>query len=231
MSTHEDKWITTILVQQDKEDENTLLEHSKTLQTMYANKFKEFAIVWPSIGKQVSSTEVQAIVRGLILMAIFIVFEFSKIRKHIQPWILAVITVFTMLFDVLSPMGIYGITMMINHTTQLDVIAIIAILTTMGYSINDTIIIFDRVREHLEKDKNRNIADIFENSLRETMARSLMTSGVVLVTVVCMYLFGTGDLKHFAFVMIFGVISWSASSIFLASPLAYLIIKHTSGKK
>jgi preprotein translocase subunit SecF len=81
-----------------------------------------------------------------------------------------------MLFDILSPMGIYGIWMSINPTTQVDVIFIIALLTTMGYSINDTIIIFDRIREHLEVDTKKSIADIFENSLWETMTRSLMTS-------------------------------------------------------
>ena len=109
-------------------------------------------------------------------MALFIIFEFSKIRRFIQPWILALITAFTMLFDILSPMGIYGIWMSINPTIQVDVIFIISLLTTMGYSINDTIIIFDRIREHLETDKTKNMGVIFENSLWETMARSLMTS-------------------------------------------------------
>jgi SecD/SecF fusion protein len=161
-------------------------------------------------------------------MALFIVFEFSKIRKFIQPWVLAIITIVTMLFDILSPMGIYGLKMMFDATAQVDVIFIIALLTTMGYSINDTIIIFDRVREHLETDKNKKLDMVFEDSLWETMGRSLMTSGSTLIVVLAMYALGTGDLKNFAFVMIFGIISGTLSSIFLAAPIAYLIIKYTN---
>lgn len=231
VTTNEDKWISTVLIQQNTQDEDKLLAHSKTLQAVYTNQLKEFAIVWPSIGKQISSTAMQAIIRGLVLMALFIIFEFSKIRKVIQPFILAIITTFTMLFDMLTPMGIYGVIMWLNPTVQVDVIFIIALLTTMWYSISDTVVIFDRVREHIENDKNRNIADIFENSLRETMARSLMTGTGTLLSLVAMYLLWTWDLKSFAFTMFFWILSGTASSIFLASPLAYLIIKYTGKNK
>jgi SecD/SecF fusion protein len=228
VSTHPGTSYTNVLIQQTQQNEDQLIAHSKVIQAQYGEKMKEFAIVGPSIGKQVSSTAVQAIVWWLILMALFIVFEFSKIRKFIQPWVLAIITIVTMLFDILSPMGIYGLKMMFDATAQVDVIFIIALLTTMGYSINDTIIIFDRVREHLETDKNKKLDMVFEDSLWETMGRSLMTSGSTLIVVLAMYALGTGDLKNFAFVMIFGIISGTLSSIFLAAPIAYLIIKYTN---
>ena len=218
---------TNVLIQQQVANEEKLIEYGKEVQTTYQGKIKEFAIVGPSIGKQISSTAVQAIIRGLILMAIFIVFEFSKIRKFIQPWVLALITIVTMSFDILSPMGIYGLKMFFDATTQVDVIFVIALLTTMGYSITDTIVIFDRVREHLETDKNKKLDVVFEDSLWETMARSLMTSWATLLVVLAMYFIGVGDLKNFAFVMIFWIISGSFSSIFLAAPIAYLIIKNT----
>ena len=218
---------TNVLIQQQVANEEKLIEYGKEVQTTYQGKIKEFAIVGPSIGKQISSTAVQAIIRGLILMAIFIVFEFSKIRKFIQPWVLALITIVTMSFDILSPMGIYGLKMFFDATTQVDVIFVIALLTTMGYSISDTIVIFDRVREHLETDKNKKLDVVFEDSLWETMARSLMTSWATLLVVLAMYFIGVGDLKNFAFVMIFWIISGSFSSIFLAAPIAYLIIKNT----
>lgn len=225
---------TNVLIQQKTNDENALLLHAKNIQDVYrskSDKLVEFAIVWPSIGEQVSDTAVQAIVRGLILMTLFIIFEFSKIRKFIQPWVLALITIVTMLFDILSPMGVYGIKMMIDSTAQVDVIFIIALLTTMGYSINDTIIIFDRIREHLEIDKTHDVGTIFENSLWETMARSLMTSGSTLLVVLAMYFFGAGDLKNFAFSMAIGVVSGTFSSIFMAAPIAYLVTKRGSKNK
>lgn len=219
-----------VLIQQIKPDEAKLLENSKLIQEKFASTMSDFAIIGPSIGDQISDTAVQAIIWGLILMTLFIIFEFSKIRKFIQPWILGVIVIFTMLFDILSPMGVYGLKMMIDATAQVDVIFIIALLTTMGYSINDTVIIFDRIREHLENDKNQKIEEVFENSLWETMTRSLMTSISTLLVVIAMYILGTGDLKNFAFSMMVGVISGTFSSIFLAAPMAYLIMKYTTKK-
>jgi len=109
----------------------------------------ESSIVGPSIGEYLTKSARNTVIIGLILMAIYMVFTFSAVRKYIQPQTLAAITIFSMMFDVLAPMGVYGIKMMIDPTTQVDVIFVIALLTTMGYSINDTIIIFDRIRENL----------------------------------------------------------------------------------
>jgi preprotein translocase SecF subunit len=150
------------------------------------------------------------------------------VRKQVSPVILAAITIFTMLFDILSPAGVYAIMMSIDPTIQIDVIFVIAILTTMGYSINDTVIIFDRIRENLEKAGGKAVdyAKIFEDSLRQTMKRSMGTSISTLLVVIAMYVFGAGDLARFAFTMMIGIISGTFSSIFLAAPLAYLIIKY-----
>jgi|GEM_PF-611289 len=162
-------------------------------------------------------------------MAAYMIFAFAGVRQYIQPQILAIITIVTMLFDVLAPMGIYGIKMMLDPTTQVDVIFVIALLTTMGYSINDTIIIFDRIRENLTNmgTKVKDIAQVFEDSVWQTMSRSIGTSLSTFLVVAAMYVIGTGDLSRFAFSMGVGVISGSLSSIFLAAPLAYLIIKYT----
>jgi SecD/SecF fusion protein len=106
------------------------------------------------------------------------------------------------------------------------------LLTTMGYSINDTIIIFDRIRENLANmwSKVKDIAQVFEDSLWQTMSRSIGTSLSTFLVVLAMYLIGTGDLSRFAFSMWLWVLSGSISSIFLAAPLAYLIIKYTVKK-
>ncbi|NOZ44278.1 MAG: hypothetical protein GXP45_03985 [bacterium] len=85
-------------------------------------------------------------------MAIYMLISFAGIRKYVKPEILAVVTIVTMIFDISIPIGAYGVWMMVNPTIQVDTIFIIAILTTMGYSINDTIIIFDRVRENMQKE-------------------------------------------------------------------------------
>lgn len=230
ISTNQVNWYVNVLVQPQEDDDDKLAGISNKIQDHYktntSDKFSEYAIVWPSIWNTIKSQAIWSIIAGLLIMAVFIIFAFKEIRRFVQPWILALITIFTMLFDILSPMGIYGIKMMIDKTAQVDVIFIIAVLTTMAYSINDTIVIFDRVRENLSKNKNATVREIFEDSLWQTMARSLTTAFAVFLVVLCMYLFGTGDLKSFAFTMLVWVISGSYSSIFMAGPIAYLLTKN-----
>ena len=225
-----------IIVQLNTKDDTKIANMSKAIKsTLISQKYisdeskiTKFGIVWPSMGEYIKSTAKAAVVRWLILMTVYMIFAFMGVRKQVSPAILAAITIFTMLFDILSPAGVYAVLMSIDPTIQIDVIFIIAILTTMGYSINDTVIIFDRIRENLEKvgGKNVDYAKIFEDSLRQTMKRSMGTSVSTLLVVIAMYVFGAGDLARFAFTMMIWVISGTFSSIFLAAPLAYLIIKY-----
>ena len=96
------------------------------------------------------SSAKNALIIGLILMAIYMMISFASIRKTMNPGILAGVTIATMIFDVSIPAGAYGLLMMFNSTVNIDTIFIIAVLANMGYSINDTIIIFDRIRENIQ---------------------------------------------------------------------------------
>ncbi len=162
-------------------------------------------------------------------MALYILFAFAGMRALVSPALLALVTIITMLFDVSIASGAYGLLMSLNPAVQIDTIFIIALLTVLGYSVNDTIVIFDRIRENfIEKEKaledgRVDHAGIFELSLRQTMRRSLATSVSTLLVVVAMYFFGTGILKMFAFTLGMGVLAGTWSSIFLAAPFAYLI--------
>lgn len=177
-----------------------------------------------------------ALVVGIVFMAVYMLFSFATIRRYIPPMILAIVTIVTMLFDVSIPVGAYGFWMMINPTIQVDTIFIIAILTTMGYSINDTIIIFDRIRENMKDHGDREKGSliygrVFEKSLRQTMRRSLGTSISTLLVIIAMFVLGTGVIQQFAFTMGIGVIAGTFSSIFVAAPLAYIILgKHKKEK-
>jgi preprotein translocase SecF subunit len=158
------------------------------------------------------SAAIRAIVVGIMLMVIYMLFSFSTIRKTVPPSILAAVTVATMIFDISVPAGAYGLLMMINPTVQVDTVFIIAILTTMGYSINDTIIIFDRIRENMGKaarstTKGIIYGNVFESSLWQTMRRSVGTSLSILLVVIAMYAFGTRVIQLFAFTIGIGVIA------------------------
>lgn len=211
--------------------------------------------IWPSIWDNITKSSKTAIIRGTILMAVYILFSFAGMRKVISPLLLAGVTIATMIFDVSIASGAYGILMMFNDAIQVDMIFIIALLTVMWYSINDTIIIFDRIRENAldiigEDDDEIEVADmnfrrskntkkakkknplvefdrhgVFEKSLRQTMRRSLATSFSTLMVVIAMYMFGTGILKMFAFTLGIWVIAGTYSSIFVAAPLAYVLSK------
>ncbi|HMT27236.1 MAG TPA: hypothetical protein PKD96_02955, partial [Candidatus Absconditabacterales bacterium] len=123
-----------------------------------------------------------------------------------------------------------GILMYFNQTIQIDVIFITAILTVMGYSINDTIVIFDRIRENIIINQKSLVSEkitygkIFEDSLRQTMKRSILTGGGTIIVIVTMFIFGEGMIKTFAFTMFAGILSGTFSSIFIAAPLAYIVL-------
>ncbi len=200
-----------------------------------ADEIVEQAITWPSVWAYMQKAAKNALIVGLILMAIYMLFSFSGIRKEISPTLLAAIVIVTMIFDVAIPAGAYGLWMSINPTINIDTVFIIAILTTMGYSINDTIIIFDRIRENIKNKAGQKgvlFGKIFEQSVRQTMKRSLMTSGSTFVIVLIMFILGTGIIKQFAFTIGIGVIAGSYSSIFIAAPLAYILLgKYKKEKK
>ncbi len=184
------------------------------------------SITGPSVGAYMQKTAFRALVVGLFFIIIYMFISFYSVRNYISPGTLAVITIGTMLFDISIPSWAYGIRMAINSTIQVDTVFIIAILTCMGYSINDTIIIFDRIRENLVKSKKLDkvvYGEIFEDSLWQTMRRSIATSVSTLLVIIFMFLFGAGMIQTFAFAVGIGVIAGSYSSIFIAAPLAYII--------
>lgn len=236
----------TLLVQMELADDAQVQKVTTLLkETLVTNKIissadnvLEQSIIGPSIGDYMKKSAVNAIIWGTILMAVYILFAFAAMRYLVSPAMLGVITILTMLFDIAFPAGMYGIWMSINPAIQIDGVFIIALLTIMWYSINDTIIIFDRVREnYVAKEEQvlkgkEDIGELFEISLWQTMKRSIGTSLTTFLVVVAMGAFGTGALKLFAFTFGMWVISGSFSSIFFAAPLAYLFSdKHRTEKK
>ncbi len=184
------------------------------------------SITGPSVGDYMQKSAKNALVVGLLLMAVYMMFSFAGIRKVISPAVLAGVTIATMIFDVSIPAGAYGLLMYFNSTVNIDTVFIIAVLTNMGYSINDTIIIFDRIRENLQRSNGKNTVygNVFDASLRETMRRSFGTVMAMLVVIIAMFVLGSGAVKDFAFTIGIGVLAGSYSSIFIAAPLAYLLM-------
>ena len=200
------------------------------IQKGYITSSKDISaqsITGPSVGNYMQKSAKTAIVVGVLLMAIYMMFSFATIRKYVAPGVLAGVTVATMIFDVSMPAGMYGIWMFFNKTIMIDSVFIIALLTNMGYSINDTIIIFDRVRENIQNKwavKGALFGKIFEDSLWQTMRRSMGTVLATFLVIAAMFFLGTGVIKQFAFTIGMWVIFGSYSSIFISGPLAYILL-------
>lgn len=226
---------TKIKINTKIESDDKVAELSKNIQNLLleqnyissSEQITEQSIIWPSVWSYMQKSARNAIIVWLIFMAIYMLISFSVIRKLVSPEILAGITILTMIFDISIPAWAYWVWMMIDPTIQIDTVFIIAILTTMWYSINDTIIIFDRIRENFQTHwwkKDLVYWKIFETSLRQTMRRSFGTVLSTFIVVLAMYLFGTWDIKEFAFTIWIWIIAWSYSSIFISAPLAYIIM-------
>ena len=195
------------------------------------------SFVWPTIWDYMKSAAKTALIWWIIIMAVYILIAFVWVREYFAPWIFSVVTVLTLMHDVIMAAGGYWVWMHFNPLVVVDSVFVMAILTVLGYSVNDTIIIFDRIRENIIKYQDqlkkwtKKLYEIFDDSLYQTMRRSLLTSLSTLLVVACMYFFGNQVFKDFSFVIFVWVLFGTYSSIFLAAPGAYRINKFITKKE
>lgn len=163
--------------------------------------------VGPVIGKELTRNAIWAVVAASLLTLIYIAVRF-ELR-------FGVAAILALLHDVFMVMGVFALT---QHPVDASFVA--ALLTIVGYSVDDTIVIFDRIRENLKfHKKGQSYAELADASINQTLARSINTVGTTLVSIVALYFFGGPSIKGFTFALIFGIISGCYSSIFVASPL------------
>ena len=189
-------------------------------------------IIWqtltgPSVGDYMKTTAMQALVIWLVLMVIYILLAFKETRKYISPAVLSGAVLCVMLFDILATIGAYGIRMLFNDTLQVDTIFIIWVLTVIWYGINDVIVIFDRIRENMSRNKDKNVVygKLFEESIWQSVRRSIWTSISTLIVLAAMFFLWHSDvLQQFSFTVGMWVVFSTLGSIFLWAPLAYLLM-------
>jgi preprotein translocase subunit SecF len=143
---------------------------------------------------------------ALIAMLVYIAFRFE--------WIYGVAAVIAVFHDTLITVGLFSI---FNKPIDLTVLA--ALLTLVGYSMNDTIVVFDRIRENIKLQRRGSFSDIVNLSINQTLSRTVLTSGLTLLTALSLYLFGGQVLNNFSFALVVGIIVGTYSSIFIASPI------------
>jgi len=163
-------------------------------------------VVGPQIGEELRERAIYVVLASFVGILIFIAFRFE--------WIYGVAAVIAVFHDLLVTLGIFSL---LRQEISLNVVA--ALLTLAGYSVNDTIVVFDRIRENLRLRRREDLTIIVNDSINQTLSRTVLTSGLTFLTVFCLWVFGGPVLSGFAFALVIGIIVGTYSSIAIASPL------------
>ena len=175
--------------------------------------FRRVEVVGSKISKELTRDGIYSVILALILMLIYIWFRFE--------WQFSLGSIVALVHDVIITIGAFSL---IGYEFNLSIVA--AILTIVGYSMNDTVIIYDRIREFLKKDDKKELSELINDSINSTLSRTLKTSGTTLLALISIYFFGGEILKGFSFALIWGILIGTYSSIFVASPiLIYFKVK------
>ena len=196
----------------------------------YPDNFREdrYETVGPAFGRTLKTQAVYAIIFAILAIVIYIAWAFRKVSWPVQSWKYGVISILALLHDISLPLGLFAV---LGHfyNVEVDLPFVAALLTILGYSINDTIVIFDRIRENLGRVHKTDFAEVVNRSVNETMARSINTILTVQLCLIAIFLFGGTSIKNFTLALIVGIASGAYSSIFIASPL--LVVWERWGKK
>ncbi len=189
----------------DQKEQIAMIEKVKSLTDKdYTVRRSEF--VGPVVGDELKTAGIYAVLLALMSIMIYIWFRFE--------WQFSIAAILALIHDVLSTVGLFSILQL-----EFNLATIAAILTTAGYSINDTVVIFDRVRENLRRYKSKTHYFIYNKSINETLSRTVITSVTTLLALFIIFFFGGAVLSDFALAMIWGVIIGTFSSIFVAVSL------------
>lgn len=177
----------------------------------------QFDSVGPSIGQELKRKSVYAIFFVFIAIVLYISFAFRKVSKPVASWKYGISALVAMFHDVIITLGVFSVLGRF-YGVELNSAFVAAVLTVLGYSVHDTIVVFDRTRENLPK-SNEDFAGTVNKSLNQTLGRSISTSLTVLLTLVAVIIFGGASIRTFSLALAIGIFIGTYSSIFVASPL------------
>ena len=217
-----------VVVQQAGET-NTLMRLPNVTEEVHQNIAKEllklgvfeelsFETVGPTVGQELKQRSITALIIVLLAIIAYISFTFRKVSKPVASWRYGIVAVVALFHDVIIPVGIFAA---LGHflDVKIDILFVTAVLTVLGFSVHDTIVVFDRIRENLTRRPEKTFEGTVNKSVNETLARSINTSVTVLLVLLAVFFFGGITVKYFVLMLILGVVFGIYSSIFIASPL------------
>jgi preprotein translocase subunit SecF len=174
--------------------------------------------IGPAISSQLRSRAIYAAIAVIFAIIFYVAYAFRKVSKPVQSWKYGITAIIALIHDVTITMAVFALLGRFAGV-EIDIPFVVALLTILGYSVNDTIVVFDRVRENLIKRGSENFAETVNLGVNETLVRSVNTSITTLVVLVSLFLFGGASIHYFSLALIIGILLGTYSSIFLASPL------------
>ncbi|MBX9765226.1 protein translocase subunit SecF [Patescibacteria group bacterium] len=189
---------------------------------------KRFDSVGPVIGEELQTKSLWAIIGVLLAIALFVMFAFRHVSKPVASWKYGLVTLVALAHDVIIPLGAF---VFLGHFfgAEVDTLFVTAILVVLGFSVHDSIVVFDRVRENLKKNQEKNLKEPFEEvvgrSVDQTLSRSINTSLTTVLALLALYFFGPEASRYFVLALVIGIVAGTYSSVFLGSPLLVTLEK------
>lgn len=199
------------------EHQNVLAQLKSVFKDSGATE-QRFDSVGPVVGRELRNKSIMAIAIMLVAIMGYIALVFRKLSKTLSLWVMNMATVVGLLHDIVIPLGLFAV---LGHFygVQIGAIFVAAILTILGYTVSDKVVIFDRVRENILRGSREDLGTIVHQSVMQTLVRSINNTLTVLLSSLAIFLFGGESIKYFALTLIVGIFLGAYSSIFVASPL------------
>ncbi len=177
-----------------------------------------FQYIGPSVGNDLKNKTMMAIVLALLAITLYIAFAFRKVSKPVASWKYGIASLIALFHDILIPLGVFSL-LGYFYNIEITIPIIAALLTIVGFSVHDTIVIFDRIRENILRRGIGDFSNTVNLSLNQTLGRSISTVATTLIVMVSIFFFGGETLRWFSLALIVGIVSGAYSSIFIAAPL------------
>lgn len=200
-------------------DSKDLSLNEKLNSVLPTHQIARVDTIGPTLGDELKQKSIASIVLVLLAIVLFITFAFRQVSGVVPSWKYGFAAIISLFHDVIIPVGFFAI---MNHFVggyEVDALFVTALLVVLGFSIHDTIVVFDRVRENLRTSKDKNFENIVGVSVSETFTRSINTSVTTIMAMIAVYIWGPETTRHFSLVLIIGILTGAYSSIFIGSNL------------
>ena len=198
---------------------------SASLSVGQGGKEIRFDSIGPVIGKELKKKSISAMILVIVMIVLYIAFAFRKVSQPVNSFYYGLMAVVALIHDVTLPAGVFAV---LGHYygVEVDTLFVTALLTVLGFSVHDTIVVFDRIRENLRNNGNKNdFETVVGASVSQTVSRSINTSLTVILVLLAIFFLGGESTKYFSLALLIGVAIGTYSSIFLASPLLVTLQK------